>query len=476
MKDDGTLLSEYHIDGSEDAFRELVSRHAGLVFSAARRQAGSDVIAEEVTQAVFCILARQAGRLRSRAVIAGWLHLTTRHTAFKALRSERRRQNREQEVALMNQDEAENAWTEIEPHLDEAMAQLRESDRNLLILRYFEGLELKEVGARLSVSANTAHKRITRALDRIRDFMGSKGVAVSTGMIASVLPANAIGAPPPQLVTVLQSSGLTGCQTSTLDLATESLNHLFLMKLKTALPIAAAGLAIVVAPFFLSQDSAGELRGQSQPPAMTGLPNNQPAPFASSGQSAGVVKLRAEVVPPKPAQSSQRLDVSRSRSPENHRSISTNGSPIGNHVGGIEIPLQKRSTAARDWALAVHFYIEKHGKAPRRLEEAKDFLRHNVGDSLELKDQFEMVFSGDWNDYVDLPRDTILFREKEPSLGSGGQFSKVYGFRKLTGGSLPEPSEGFDSWEAEHWPTESVGRRLPRSRSQGQDHYLDEKH
>src|SRR5208282_3860651 len=139
--DDMQLLQEYAAGRSEQAFAALVARHINLVYSAARRSVNNPHQAEEITQAVFVILARKARGLRRGTVLSGWLYQTARLTAANFIRSEIRRRQREQQAHLqstMNDSEPE-AWTQVGPLLDEAMAQLNELERNAIVLRFFEG-------------------------------------------------------------------------------------------------------------------------------------------------------------------------------------------------------------------------------------------------------------------------------------------------------------------------------------------------
>ena len=68
--DDLDLLREYVEESSERAFSLLVSRHVDLVFSTAFRQVRNAHLAEEVTQAVFIILARKANQLDRRTILS----------------------------------------------------------------------------------------------------------------------------------------------------------------------------------------------------------------------------------------------------------------------------------------------------------------------------------------------------------------------------------------------------------------------
>ena len=182
MTDDLELLRNYAAQGSDDAFRSVLERHVGLVYWAALRQVRDPHLAQEVTQAVFVVLARKAGSLRTGTVLVGWLFRTTRFVAARALRDEQLRQRREQEAAQMEpcSTAADASWDEIAPALDEALAHLGETDRHAVLLRFFEEKEFKEVGHVLGNSEEGARKRVSRALEKLRGFLVRRGIALST--------------------------------------------------------------------------------------------------------------------------------------------------------------------------------------------------------------------------------------------------------------------------------------------------------
>ena len=140
--DDWQLLRDYAQRNSEEAFRTLVDRYAGLVYHAALRQAGNPETAQDVTQAVFIALARKADRLPRGTVLSGWLFRATRFAFANLAREESRRQRREQEAVMMQDpiqpDETESVWKQITPLLDDALDRLSAKDREAILIRYFQ--------------------------------------------------------------------------------------------------------------------------------------------------------------------------------------------------------------------------------------------------------------------------------------------------------------------------------------------------
>ena len=206
------LLREFAREHSQDAFTALVQRHLDLVYCAALRQVRSPQLAEEVAQSVFTDLADNAVRLRSDTILPAWLYEVTRRTAINVVRGEARRQLREQIACELNTMNATAAdWTQIEPLLDEAMQALDETDRTAVLLRYFENKSLREVGATLGTSDDTAQKRVSRAVERLREFFSKRGVTIGASGLVVAVSANAVQAAPIGLaLTISTAASLMG--------------------------------------------------------------------------------------------------------------------------------------------------------------------------------------------------------------------------------------------------------------------------
>ena len=127
MTPDGQLLHDYAVANSHEAFGELVARYVNLVYSTALRQVGGDThLARDVAQTVFTDLARKASSLARRPSLSGWLYTSARFAAAKAVRTEQRRREREENFMRESTGEpsTEPDWEALRPVLDDAMHKL----------------------------------------------------------------------------------------------------------------------------------------------------------------------------------------------------------------------------------------------------------------------------------------------------------------------------------------------------------------
>jgi RNA polymerase sigma factor (sigma-70 family) len=247
MTPDSELLRRYVGTKSEEAFAELVRRHVNLVYSAALRQVNGDAhLAQDVAQTVFTDLARKAAPLSRRATLTGWLYTSAHFAAGKIARTENRRRNREEQ--FMREPISETApeldWEKLHPVLDDAMHELKEADREAVLLRFFENRPFAEVGGKLGLNENAARMRVERALEKLRAVFLRRGIAATT-VLASVISANAVQIAPAGLAATLTSASLAAAGTGTLTF----LKLMTMTKLKlglSALVIAGATTALVV--------------------------------------------------------------------------------------------------------------------------------------------------------------------------------------------------------------------------------------
>ncbi len=206
------LLTEYANTGSESAFRELVTRYVDLVFSTALRLVDGDAHrAEDVTQVVFTDLARNAPELSRIALLGGWLHRDTCFVAAKLMRGERRRQTREKQAVEMNAlNQPDPDFEPIAPVLDEVINELADEDRQAILLRFYERMDLRSVGEALGSSENAAQKRVSRALDLLHSKLARRGIVFSAAGLASALAAQAIQAAPAGFAASVATKVLAG--------------------------------------------------------------------------------------------------------------------------------------------------------------------------------------------------------------------------------------------------------------------------
>jgi len=257
------LVLQYARQRSEEAFATLVKRHLDLVYSVALRQVKSPQLAEEVAQSVFTDLARNADKLKHGTILTAWLYQVARRTAIDVVRSESRRQFREQIALEMNDmNSAASDWMQIEPLLDEGVEALDATDRVAILLRYFENKGLREVGETLGISEDAAQKRVSRAVERLRELFTERGVTVGPSGLAVAISANAVQVAPSGLSAAISTAAAfagTALQNSTAITTAKAITMTTLQKIVLT-TIVVASLAT---PIFVQHQSLARLRGEN---------------------------------------------------------------------------------------------------------------------------------------------------------------------------------------------------------------------
>ncbi len=470
--DDIELLHEYAASQSEQAFATLVGRFVDLVYSAALRQVRDPHLAEEVTQTVFIRLARKAGTIRGGVILSGWFFRTTRFVSSEVVRMENRRRRREQKaMETVLESGGESPWEQIAPLLDDAIAGLSETDRNAMLLRFFEGKSLKEVGLALGMNDDAAEKRITRALEKLRSFLAQRGKVISASVLSGALSASAVQAAPAALAASVTAAGMLSGATAGSALTLGSLKFMAWTNLKSAVAVGVcaitAGTTLVIESQKLSRlrEENQRLAGQ-----IDALQDSRPeeAARAKAGNdeierlrrdAAEVHKLRGGVAQLRKA----REDATRLRA----------------QIGALETKLKQTSQAKgieepqptadqepekqigiakmnylRDWTLAFVLYAQAHeGQTPKDFSEAERFLPANFNNRFESA-EFEIVYQGSLTSAQNTtafdPSRTIVLREREPTQSSNGTWFRAYTFADGHSEIHSAPtSDGFAEWEKE---------------------------
>lgn len=228
---DNALLEAWSDGSSDEAFAALARRYGGLLYHAALRRTGRDDLAGEAAQNSLLILARKAPQLRHLPNLAGWLHRTACYEASKLLRRESRHQARMKHLPPPNDDDGDASWKDAAPLLDRALDELPENDRQVIFLKYFEGLSFEQMARRLGGEPAAWRQRGSRAVERLRVSLTKRGAAVSATALATGLGTSFTQAAPTAFLATLPPASTAAAALSWKAL---TLHSLHLMKMKPA--------------------------------------------------------------------------------------------------------------------------------------------------------------------------------------------------------------------------------------------------
>jgi RNA polymerase sigma factor (sigma-70 family) len=265
---DAQLLRAYADHGADDAFTALVQRHTNLVYSAALRQVESPDAAADIAQRVFIGLARGASalapRLTADASLAGWLCRSARNLSLNHRRDEFRRHTRERQAMAQLTTISDDApdWEQLRRVLDDALAELGETDYDALVLRYFQQQDFRTVGAALGVSDDTAQKRVARALETLREHLSRRGIHATATALSAVIAANAVQAAPVGLAVTISAAALAGTAATTSTLIAATTKTIAMTTLQKTL--VTATVAVLAGAGIYEARQAAQLRDQVQ--------------------------------------------------------------------------------------------------------------------------------------------------------------------------------------------------------------------
>lgn len=470
LQSDGELLRRFAGERSEAAFGAIVARHVALVYSAALRQTGGDAhLAQDVAQVVFTDLARKAPALPQNVILPGWLHRASVFAARQIMRTERRRQRREQEATTMETfssgEKNENQWAEIRPLLDEALGSLSPADRDALLLRFFEQRSLAQVGERLGSNEDAARKRVDRALEKLRRLLARRGVTTTAATLAAFIPANAVQAAPAGLAAALTQSGfaLAGTTASTFTL----LNLMTATKIQigVSLLVIAGATTVLVA----QHQTQAQLRAdnQSLQQQLTQLQNDNlglsnrlaasDADKLSDAQLNELLRLRGELGVLE-EQTNQLGRLNQELAEARVRASQPAAAPVLSPAEQQQQAIRDKLNVVKLTGLSLFLYMNKTGgQYPTNIEQAADTFT-SPGQYQDFTNGYVLAYQGPLNQSeLTNPATAIVISEQQPWSTVDGRWAKTYGFADGHAEIHVQNDSDFSAFEQAHAPIPTVG-------------------
>jgi len=265
---DKALVRRFARQHDGEAFSILMDRYADMVYTTCWRMLGNEALAADAVQETFFQLVKNADKITGS--LGSWLHKVATRRSVDFIRQNVSRRNREESYVL-DGDSRGNSWSEVQPVVDEALEELPENLREVLLLHFMQGLSTIQIAAAKGVSQPTISRKLAQALDLLRQNLRERGI------MAGMVPLQAV---------LLHSNYVTP------EAVRLSLGKIALAKavgiVPTKMAIAAIVLALATGTFFLSMP-----RKNNPKPVV--LPQTQASePVAKPGDDG---KTQAEAAP-----------------------------------------------------------------------------------------------------------------------------------------------------------------------------------
>ena len=257
---DQDLVEEYAATRSAEVFNRIVERHGPMVLHTSHRLVGNWHDAEDVTQAVFLVLAQRASSVKS--TLAGWLYKVARDVSLQMLRARARRTRRE-EVAVRRQA-TPNPKTEndLREELDLVLVQLPDRMREAVVLRYFEGRGQEEAARMAGCDNGTLSRRCTQGLSRLGSLLSRRGVVVAPAVLGAFLVNQSAGTLSAATLSTLGGIGVGGAASAQASLLAKGAIHaMFWAKAKLCAAVVAVATVVgagAITPLMLSSSPKAE--------------------------------------------------------------------------------------------------------------------------------------------------------------------------------------------------------------------------
>jgi RNA polymerase sigma factor (sigma-70 family) len=465
---DHEMLRRYAKENCEEAFAELTRRHLDLAWGAAVRITGDADLARDVAQKTFCDLARKARFIPESVVIPGWIYRAACLEARRTLRTLARRAERERKAmelhATADADPATEEWVAtLLSQMDAALCSLRTSDRDALLLRFFEKKSLAEVGVELGVSEDTAQKRVSRALGKLRSRMTKGAVATSAALISQALGAASLQAAPVGLVgsisaTSVGSAGVGGLSSILFNLKTQ------IIFMKTKLIVGTIALTAVAAPLAVQQQILTGLENENV--RLSELASRATALQAANASLAGrdalaregerlgreheeLLKLRAEVAALTTEENKTKASLrSRSAGLKSQLAHVNHEKELYANDGWV---MAKIVSESKQLGLASRIFANENGRKKNERRVPANFLEFKEAGyrgSEANFDHYEFYPGAEGEEMPAFSGFKMLLREKQPRPIKGG-WQRIYTLFDGSVQAATSETTDFTAWETD---------------------------